>query len=129
MIQIQNCEEGYVQLWRKLERTRLLLGRQCKRFCIRRVLKSWFGLRATDDFIWEVCQRATIDEEPVSSWDILPSPALSPRPHRELLAAIASVVLHLPRRKIHLKAIGKAYSTAFPHSTPININKKKRKPP
>ncbi len=129
MIDIENNLEGYVQLWRKLERTRLLLMRQCKRFCIRRVLKSWFGLRATDDFIWDVCQRATIDEELVCAWDILPPPALSPRPHRELLAAIASVVHHLPRRQIRLKALDKAYSIVFPHSTPINVNKKKRKPP
>ena len=55
MIEIQNSQECFVQLWRKLERTRRLLGGQCKRFCIRNVMKSWFGFEANDDFIWRVC--------------------------------------------------------------------------
>ena len=38
-------------LWRKLERTKRLLGGQCKRFCIRNVMKSWFGFEANDDYI------------------------------------------------------------------------------
>ena len=45
-----NNKECFVQLWRKLERTRRLLGGQYKRFCIRNVLKAWFGYEATDDF-------------------------------------------------------------------------------
>ena len=55
MIEVQNNKACFVQLWRKLERTRRLLGGQYKRFCIRNVLKSWFPAEANDNFIWEVC--------------------------------------------------------------------------
>ena len=55
MISVENNQECFVLLWRKLERTRQLLWTQNKRFCIRRILQSWFGLEATDDLIWEVC--------------------------------------------------------------------------
>ena len=55
MIEVQNNKACFVQLWRKLERTRCLLGGQYKRFCIRNVLKSWFPAEANDNFIWEVC--------------------------------------------------------------------------
>ncbi|MBQ6917730.1 MAG: hypothetical protein IJQ64_08020, partial [Prevotella sp.] len=55
MVKIENNQECFVQLWLRLERTRRLFGGQCKRFCIRNVLKSWFGGEATDDMIWEVC--------------------------------------------------------------------------
>ena len=126
MITIENNEECFVQLWRKLERTRRLLGGQYKRFCIRNVLKSWFPADATDDFIWEVCQRTIIDEEAVCGYDALPPPSLYPRKHRELLRSIVSVCLGIGMRKVNLKALDKAYSIAFPNSTPINVNKKKR---
>ena len=42
--ELNNTQECFVQLWRRLERTRLLLGGQYKRFCIRNVLKAWFAL-------------------------------------------------------------------------------------
>ena len=42
MIEIQNSQDCFVMLWRKLERTRRLLGGQYKRFCIRNVMKAWF---------------------------------------------------------------------------------------
>ena len=118
-----------MQLWRRLERTRRLLGGQYKRFCIRRVLQSWFGYEASDDYIWEVCRTATLlldENDPVCAWDELPPPALYPRRHRELLRAIVSVKLGISYYKINLKALDKAYSIAFPKSTPINVNKKKR---
>ena len=143
---IENTQECFVQLWLRLERTRRLLGGQYKRFCIRRVLKTWFGFeandnltssshltlghqqaslhgsRSLDDFIWEVCSRC--DQE---GWDELPLPSLYPRKHRELLRAIVSVKLGISYYKIDLKALDKAYSIAFPKSTPINVNKKKVK--
>ena len=125
MIEIQNTQECFVQLWRKLERTRRLLGGQYKRFCIRNVLKTWFGFEANDDFIWEVCNRIDLDE-PIYGWDELPPPRLYPRKHRELLRAIVSVVLGIGMREVHLKALDKAYSIAFPNSTTINVNKKKK---
>ncbi|MBE6248186.1 MAG: hypothetical protein E7106_02895 [Prevotella sp.] len=113
-------------LWRRLERTRQLLGGQYKRFCIRNVLKQWFGFEATDDMIWEVCHRAAIDDEPQEGWNELPLPSLYPRRHRELLRAIVSVRLGISYYKIDLRALDAAYSIAFPASTPINVNKKKR---
>ena len=124
---IENTQECFVQLWLRLERTRRLLGGQYKRFCIRRVLKTWFGFEATDDFIWEVCRRALVDDEPQEGWDELPLPSLYPRKHRELLRAIVSVKLGISFYKVNLKALDAAYSIAFPHSTPLNVNKKKRR--
>ena len=119
-MEIQNTQACFVQLWRKLERTRLLLGGQYKRFCIRNVLKAWFGYEATDDFIWEVCNRC--DQE---GWNELPIPSLYPRKHRELLRAIVAVRLGISYYRINLRAIDKAYSIVFPKSTPINVNKKR----
>ena len=121
MIEIQNTQECFVQLWRMLERTRRLLGGQYKRFCIRRVLKSWFGGEATDDFIWEVCH---LSEQ--EGWNELPLPSLYPRHHREFLRAVVAVKTGISFYRINLKALDAAYSIAFPKSTPININKKKR---
>ena len=126
MIRIENNQECFVLLWRRLERTRQLLGGQYKRFCIRNVLKQWFGFEATDDMIWEVCHRAAIDDEPQEGWNELPLPSLYPRRHRELLRAIVSVRLDISYYKIDLRALDAAYSIAFPGSTPINVNKKKR---
>jgi hypothetical protein len=119
-MEIQNTQACFVQLWRKLERTRRLLEGQYKRFCIRRVLKVWFGGEATDDFIWEVCNRC--DQE---GWNELPIPSLYPRKHRELLRAIVAVRLGISYYRINLKALDSAYSIAFPNSTPLNVNKKR----
>ena len=116
---IQNTQECFVQLWFRLERTRRLLGGQYKRFCIRRVLKTWFGGEATDDFIWEVCNRCNQER-----WNELPLPSLYPRKHRELLRAIVSVRLGISYYKIDLKALDAAYKIVFPQSTPLNVNKK-----
>ena len=126
MITIENTQECFVQLWLRLERTRRLLGGQYKRFCIRNVLKTWFGGEANDDFIWEICHLAAVDDEPQEGWNELPMPSLYPRKHRELLRAIVSVRLGISFYKIDLKALDCAYSIAFPNSTPINVNKKKR---
>ena len=120
---IENNQECFVQLWLRLERTRRLLGGQCKRFCIRRVLKTWFGFEATDDFIWKVCHLAAVDDEPQEGWNELPPPSLYPRKHREMLRAIVSVRLGISYYKVDLKALDKAYSIVFPKSTPINLSK------
>ena len=122
MMTIENNKECFVQLWCKLERTRRLLGGQYKRFCIRNVLKAWFGSEANDDYIWEVCLKCE-----QAGWDEMPPPSLYPRRHRELLRAIVAVKLGIGMRKVKLKELDAAYSIAFPKSTPININKKKRK--
>ena len=121
MMNIENNQDCFVQLWRRLERTRRLLGGQYRRFCIRSVLKSWFGGEATDDMIWEVCHLC--EQE---GWNELPLPSLYPRKHRELLRAIVAVRTGISYYRIDLKALDAAYSIAFPNSTPINVNKKKR---
>ena len=121
-MEIKNTQECFVQLWRKLERTRRLLLGQYKRFCIRNVLKSWFGYEATDDMIWEVCHLC--EQE---GYNELPIPSLYPLKHRELLRAIVAVRTGISFYKIDLKALDAAYSVAFPRSTPINKSKKKVK--
>ena len=121
MMNVENYQECFVQLWRKLERTRRLRGGQYKRFCIRNVLKAWFGYEATDDFIWEVCH---LSEQ--EGWNELQAPSLYPLKHRELLRAIVAVRLGISFWKINLKGLDAAYSIAFPNSTPINVNKKKK---
>ena len=123
---IENSQECFVMLWLRLERTRHLLGGQCKRFCIRNVLKAWFGGEATDDFIWQVCHMAIVDDEPQEGWNELPLPSLYPRRHRELLRAVVAVKTGISYWRINLKALDKAYSIAFPQSTSINVNKKKQ---
>ena len=128
-MEIQNTQECFVQLWRRLERTRSLLWGQHKRFCVRRVLQMWFGYEADDDLIWEVCRRVSLsldEDSPLGGYDELPLPALYPRKHRELLRSIVSVRLGITMRRVDLKALDRAYSIAFPKSTPINVNKKKR---
>ena len=120
MVKIENNQECFVQLWRKLERTRQLLRGQCRRFCIRRILKSWFPVEANDDFIWEVCNLC--DQ---AGWDELQAPSLYPRKHRELLRAIVAVKTGISFYKVDLKALDAAYSIAYPHSTPINVSKKR----
>jgi hypothetical protein len=127
MVKIDNNKECFVQLWRRLERTRQMLGGQYKRFCIRNVLKAWFGVQATDDFIWEVCHNTVVNDEPVCGNDTLPPPSLYPRKHRELLRAIVSVRLGLSPRQVKLPELDAAYSIAFPNSTALNINKKSKK--
>jgi hypothetical protein len=126
LLVIENNEECFVQLWQRLERTRQLFGMQYKRFCIRRVLQSWLGSEATDDFIWEVCFNTVVDDRQFYGLDELPAPALHPRPSREFLRALVAVKLGIGMRKVDLKALDRAYSVAFPHSTPINVNKKRR---
>ena len=127
MISVENNQECFVLLWRKLEHTRCLLGGEYKRFCIRNVLKAWFGSEATDAFIWKVCHLAIVDDEPQEGWNELPPPSLRPRRHRELLRAIVAVRLSISYYKeVNLKALDKAYSEAFPNSTLINVSKKKR---
>ena len=103
-----------------------MLAGQYKRFCIRNVLKSWFGPLATDNYIWEVCQNVVVNDEQVCCNDTLLPPSLYPRKHREFLRVIVAVSLGISLRKVDLKALDAAYSEAFPNSTPINVNKKKR---
>ena len=94
---IENNEACFVRLWLRLERTRRLLGGQYKRFCIRNVLKAWFGSEAGDELIWQVCRLCEQEG------------------YNELLG--------ISFYRIDLKALDRAYSEAFPRSTPINKSK------
>ena len=123
-MKIENNQECFVQLWLRLERTRQLLEGQFKRYCVRNILRSWFGLRATDDFIWEVCHKASIKDMPIYGYDELPPPWMCPRKHRELLRAVVQVVLELTKQQVSLNLLDRAYSTAYPKSTPLNVVKK-----
>ena len=136
-LEIHNTQECFVQLWLRLEHTRQLLKSQNKRFCVRNILRLWYGTMTIDglpavthltfeDFVWEVCQRTVVDNESVCGWDVLPPPVLYPRKHRELLRAVVTVALDITIRKASLKELDAAYSIAFPNSTPLNVNKKKR---
>ena len=126
MITIENNQECFVALWRRLERTRQLFGMQYRRFCIRHVMTSWFGA-VHDDTIWEVCARTVVDERQYYGLDELPAPALQPRACREFLRALVAVNLGIGMRKVDVKALDEAYTKAFPHSTPLNVNKKRHR--
>ncbi len=119
-LDIQNNKEGFVMLWRLLKRTRRFLREHHKRFCIREVLKTWFEAEATDDFIWEVCNKCEM-----GGWDELPSPKYHPHEHRQMLKAVLELTLRDRSRRVNLKALDAAYSVVYPKCTPININKKK----
>ena len=126
-MEIQNTQECFVQLWQRLERTRRLLYQQHRRFCIRHVLKSWLGQEATDNLIWDICRQATLsldEDNPLCGWDELQPPSLYPLKHRELLRALVAVRLGIGMRKVDIHALDRAYSIAFPKSTPINKIKK-----
>jgi len=130
-MKITNDEQCFVQLWLRLERTRCRLRKQHKRFCVRHILMEWYGTRATDDFIWEVCNSIIIDEDkeqPIYGYDELPPPKLLPRKSREFLRALVAVVLDIGMRKVNLKALDRAYSIAFPMSKPLNVRKRKLPP-
>ena len=122
MEHIDNTQETFVAMWRLLRRTLRYCRLHCKRFCVRRVLKLWFGGEATPEFIWQVCHNCEL-----AGWDELPPPALFPRPHRELLRAIVAARTGISYYQIDLQALDAAYSIAYPKSTPLNINKKKKK--
>ncbi len=70
-----------------------------------------------------------VDNRQYYGLDELPAPSLHPRASREFLRAVVAVRLGIGMRKVNLKALDRAYSEAFPHSTPLNVNKKKREPP
>lgn len=125
-MKIENNQACFVQLWRKLERTRQLFESQHKRFCIRNILKSWFGPLATDEFIWQVCSRTIVGDEQVCGNDTLKPPSLYPRKHREFLRAVVTIYLRLATREVKLPELDAAYSVVFPNSTALNVNKKKK---
>ena len=134
-LKIDNTLDGYVQLWLRLESTRQLLQGQCRRYCVRNIIRSWLhagtlptrhGQTMTlDDVVWMVCWKASTIET-ILGWNELPPPTTHPRIHRELLCALAQVMLHIGHNRVNLKALDEAYCIAFPNSTPLNVGKKKR---
>lgn len=123
-MKIENTLEGFIALWQQLEITRQLFVRQHRKFCVRRILKSWLGLTATDDFIWEVCLRASRTDHEVCGYDELPPPSTHPRVHREILIALVQVSLRIGKHNVKLRELDEAYHIAFPNSTPLNVGKK-----
>ena len=112
---IGNNKNTFVQLWRELERTRVLFEAQGKRYCVRRILQYW-GLA---EWLEPVCFRSKL-----LGYDLLPSAASHPLKHRALLIALLSVYLKIGERNVKLKELDEAYLEAFPHSAPINVAKK-----
>lgn len=106
---IENTETCFLQLWLLLDSTRHDLMQQFKRYCIRNILKSWFGTAATDDFIWEVCTRC--EQEGLNE---LPVVTLYPLQHREFLRATVSTALHIGMRQVNLQQYPEA--TVHGHS-------------
>ena len=134
-IEIANTADNFVILWQRLESTRQLLAGQCRRFCVRNIMRVWFprgalpkprGQELTfDDLVWSVCRCASPDGE-ILGWNELPPPSLCPRPHRELLRALVQVSLGIGHNQVNLSALDAAYVKAFPASTPLNVGKKRR---
>ena len=118
-MKIENNKECFVRLWRLLERTRQYLESQRKRFCVRRILQTWFGENGSDDLIWEVCNLLSTEEETVYGWDELPTVVEDPKRHRFLLQAIVAAKLGIGLYRISSKELREAYSVAFPKRTPI----------
>lgn len=127
---IANNYDSFVALWRQLRQTQETFRTDNRRFCVRRILQHWhnMGVLTSDDkqldldeLIWEVCFRSELQ-----GYDGLPPPETHPRPHREMLLALAQVVLGLSIRKIDIRALDSAYSEAFPASTPLNVCKRQR---
>ena len=102
MIQIENNAACFERLWAALEETWECFAEGYRRFCIRRILQHWFP-QATDDFIWEVCNKAEI-----GGMEALPPPALRPASLHRFLQALVSVSLGIGMRKVNLRKLDSA---------------------
>ena len=125
-MRIDNTLESFVELWTSLEQTRQLFVVQGRRYCVRRILRSWFPTTANDFFVWKVCKYANTNNYEFTGFDLLPPPSINPIPHRFLIRGLVQASLGLGQHNVRLNDIDKAYSIAFPGSRPINISKKKR---
>lgn len=112
---IENNEECLVQLWQQLERTRVLLGAQGKRFCIRNIVRSWHQqgilhwqqaqldlpnckmrkILSYDEYLWEVCRLSNLD-----GWEVLPPPNLHPKKAQDLLRVLVAKEMRLGLRLV-----------------------------
>ena len=124
---IENNKECFVRLWRQLERTRQYLESRRKRFCVRRILQTWFGENDSDDLIWEVCNLLSTEEQTVYGWDELPTVVEDPERNCFLLQAIVAAKLGISIYKINSKELRDAYIEAFPKRTPIQLGRQRRK--
>ncbi|MBQ0063100.1 MAG: hypothetical protein KBS94_03605 [Prevotella sp.] len=135
IIPLGNNPESFVALWQLLERTRIALRCNYRRFCLRNILKAWFpsvGCRRMrdeipplseytfDDLAWTICSFADIE-----GYTELPRPADDGRKLRDMLCIIVALCLGIGVRSVWLNALDDAYSTVFPHSTPLNIDKRR----
>lgn len=111
----------YARLWRMLERYRQWCMENHKRFCLRRVVKLYFGETVMlERQILQACRISLL-----GGYEELPPAASHPRRQREMVRALACMELGLTERRINLHLMDAAYSVVFPDSTPLNINKKK----
>ena len=131
---IENTQACFVLLWQELEHTREQFLMQHRRFCIRNIiprLQERFApaetLRRSEEgvprgmLLFEVSLLSQVE-----GYEELPPPAYYPLKHREMLRAWVAVNLGIGMRAVNLRALDKAYSVAFPRSTPINKSKKAR---
>lgn len=116
---VQDTETCYIQFWILLEHTRKILRDHYKRYCIRNILKYWFGPAATDDFIFEVCNKCCLE-----GMTELRMPECEPRPHRELIRATVATVLNKGINHLNLQALDHAYRIVYPDGLSLNVNKK-----
>lgn len=121
---MNNDYDSFVRLWLKLDSTRQMFLQQGHCFCIRRILQFWaregfIPSPLDEEKVFSICRKCS-----VLGYDVLPSPGLYPRQHREFLRALVSELLGIGVRGINLRALDSAYREAFPHSIPINVVKK-----
>ena len=124
---LDNTPSAMVQLWLRLERTAEELLTAHRRFCPRNVIRLWLSHDAPhrrDEFerlCREVCRRAELE-----GYEELPPVRYFPRKHRELLRAFIAAVNGIGMRQVNTGALDTAFTQAFPHATPLNIQKRKR---
>ena len=107
-IKIENNKKCFVQLWRELELTRQRFENEYRRFCVRRVMRTWYGPEATDDFIWEVCYRGEL-----LGYDLLTPPTEDISQCRTFLKALVAVTLGIRVNDVNAKAMNDAYKEVF----------------
>ena len=135
-MEISNTKACFVELWQCLASAEQALSADCRRFCVRNILRLWVrqgiidplkaaphlgGYINLNDYIWDICRLSDLE-----GYQLLLTPSLYPRQYRELLRAIVAVMMGIGMRGVNLKALDEAYSEVFPCSTPLNVNKKKR---
>lgn len=142
-MEIENTLQGYELLWRELEKARLQLALQSRRFCLKNIFRMWFPSADCNNledscvggggWIFRICRmlddhQIRLDESHdfIGGWTELPPPATHPRVHRFILQSLVMVALGIGRNQVNTQALDEAYSHVFPFSTPLCVSKKGR---